>query len=98
MKNIGKFIIKALVVIVLFTGTSIGLSSVGVKSVSEAKAAVSYQQVYAYLVSRGYTVVSLKPYGNSANWMSHTIFDGIHYQTTVLVEGNQIIGVLDSPM
>lgn len=100
MKNTAKFLIKGLLVIVLFTCSSLAFSTVGVKSVSEAKAAVSYQQVYQYLVNRGYTVITLNPIdqGKSSNWIAHTILNGAHYLTTVYVSGNEIIGVGDMPL
>lgn len=100
MKNTAKLVLKGLLVIVLFTGSSLALSTVGVKSVSEAKAAVSYQQVYQYLVNRGYTVITLNPIDQSkgSNWIAHTILNGIHYWTTVHVSGNEIIVTTDVPM
>jgi len=100
MKRTANFLLKGLIVIVLFTTTNIGLSSVGVNAVSEAKAAVSYQQVYQYLVSRGYEVVSLKPITSyrTEDWVSHTILNGIHYMTTIHVQGNEIIVTTDVPM
>lgn len=100
MKNTAKLVLKGLLVIVLFTGSSIALSSIGVKSVNEAKAAVSYQQANQYLVNRGYTVVTLEEtfLRSDENWIAHTIKNGIHYNTTVIVSGSSIVGVSDSPM
>lgn len=100
MKNAVKLVLKGLFVIVLFTGLSITLSTVGVKSVSEAKAAASYQQVYQYLNNNGYTVVTLNRVKDqsSLDWISHTIKNGIHYWTTVHVLGNQIIDHTDIPL
>jgi hypothetical protein len=97
MKNIGKLVIRVLVVIVLFTSVSVSLSSVGVKAVNEAKAAISYQQAYAYLVNHGYTVITLEPCARGENWIAHTTFDGLHLWSTVHVEGSQIIGITDVP-
>lgn len=86
--------------IVLFTGTSIALSTAGVRTVNEAKAAVSYDQVYQYLVNRGYTVVTLEPVSGAkeTNWIAHTIKNNVHYWTTVYVSGNQIINSTDVVM
>ncbi len=100
MKNTAKLVLKGLLVIVLFTGSTIALSSIGVKSVNEAKAAVSYQQVYTYLVNHGYTVITLEEtfLRSDENWIAHTIKNGIHYWTTVIVEGSQIVTANDVPM
>lgn len=100
MKNVAKLVLKGLLVIVLFTGSTIALSTVGVNSVSEAKAAVSYQQVYQYLVNHGYTVITLNPIDQSkgSNWIAHTVVNGIHFWTTIYVSGDSIIGVSDIPM
>lgn len=95
MKNIGKILVKVVLVIVLFTSATVALSSFGVKSVSEAKAAVSYQQVYAYLVNHGYTVITLSPCPRNENWIAHTTKEGFHLQTTILVEGDEIWGTSD---
>ncbi len=99
MKNAVKLVLKGLLIIVLFTGVSISLSTTGVKSVNEANAAVSYEQVYQYLVAHGYTVITLDPISGSKgpDWIAHTIKNQIHYWTTVDVNGNEIIGVLDVP-
>lgn len=100
MKNTAKLVLKGLLVIVLFTGSTIALSTIGVKSVSEAKASVSYEQVYKYLVSKGYEVITLDPISGSKgpDWIAHTIKNGIHYWTTVVVEGEQIVTTNDVPM
>ena len=49
MKHSAKFLFKGLLVIAFFTTGSIALSTAGVNTVSEAKAAVSQQQVNLYL-------------------------------------------------
>jgi hypothetical protein len=88
MKTITQKLIKGLLVIVLFTGVSVALSTTGVQTVSEAKAAgagggalggpagqagqVSASAVYQYLVSKGYTVQSLNPICGSLNWKAYT--------------------------
>ena len=97
MKNTAKLVLKGLLVIVLFTGSSIALSTIGVKSVSEAKAAVSYQMAYQYLVNNGYTVVTLDPIAGTKgpNWIAHTIKNGVHYWTTIHTTGSEIIGHTD---
>jgi hypothetical protein len=89
MKTITQKLIKGLLVIVLFTGVSVALSTAGVQTVSEAKAAgvgngaangsagqagqVSSSTVYQYLVSKGYTVQSLSQICGSTNWKAYTI-------------------------
>jgi hypothetical protein len=88
MKTITQKLIKGLLVIVLFTGVSVALSTTGVQTVSEAKAAgaggsavggpagqagqVSASAVYQYLVSKGYTVQSLNQICGSLNWKAYT--------------------------
>ena len=102
MKRSLKNLIKVVSIIVLFTGSSIALSTAGVKTVSEANAAVSSQAVYNYLVSRGYTVITLNPASEGGakteNWIAHTVLNNINYSTTVYVSGTQIIGNTDVPM
>lgn len=98
MKQSTKFFIKALLVIVLFTTGSIALSTVGIKSVSEAKAAVSQQQVIQYLTAKGYTVITMAPYKGTADWIGHTILNGRDYMTHVYVTDNQIVGNEDVAM
>lgn len=88
MKTITQKLIKGLLVIVLFTGVSVALSTAGVQTVSEAKAAgvgggvaqgsagnasqVSANTVYQYLVNRGYSVQSLSQICGSTNWRAYT--------------------------
>lgn len=100
MKNTLKLAVKGLLVIVLFTGSTIALSTFGVKTVNEAKAYVSYEYVYQYLVNRGYQVITLEPVTGSKteDWIAHTVLQGVHYWTTVHVQGSEIIGVSDVNM
>jgi hypothetical protein len=99
MKKLSTSLLKGLLVIVLFTGTSIVLYTSGVKTVSEAKAAVSEQEVVDYLEELGYTVVSACPKPNTiADWICHTILNGKHYWTTVHVTGTNITGHDNVPM
>ena len=100
MKQITKNLIKALLVVVFFTGSSIVLSTSGVKSVNEVKATeATYAQVYDYLVGNGYSVVTL---GHKAfteyDWISHTVKAGRNYSTTVYCDENGIVGHGDIPM
>lgn len=98
MKKLSTSLLKGLLVIILFTGTSIVLHTTGVKTVSEAKAAVSEQEVVDYLEELGYTVVSAAPKPNTiADWICNTILNGHHYSTTVIVQGTNIVGTCDSP-
>lgn len=94
MKNLSKTLLKGLLVITLFTGISTVLSTSGIKTVNEAHAAVSYQQVYSYLVNNGYTVITLEEtfLRSDENWIAHTVKNGIHYWTTIIVEGSTIVG------
>jgi hypothetical protein len=107
MKKITLNLVKGLLVIVLFTGVSVALSTTGVQTVSEANASiggtgagsgstgqmgVSAAAVNQYLVSRGYRVQSLSPICGSTNWKAYTIgANGTYYITTVYVQTSQII-------
>ena len=95
MKQIAKNVLKGLLIIVLFTGGSIVLSTKGVKTISEASACVKAQDVIDYLEALGYHVVSLREIEGTENWSCHTILNGIHYNTTVIVEGDQIVTSTD---
>lgn len=100
MKKKIEVLRKALFLIVFLSVSSIVLNTVGVNVVSEAHASVSQEQVYQYLVNRGYLVVSLKrditvKYSN--NWVAHTIKDDLHFTTTVYCNENEIIGHGDVP-
>ncbi|MBN8697054.1 MAG: hypothetical protein J0L87_11030 [Bacteroidetes bacterium] len=100
MKTKIKIIAKALFLVVLLSSSAIALNVVGVKVVSEAHASVSQEQVYQYLISRGYLVVSLKKESNERycnNWVAHTIKGGLHFTTTVYCNENEIIGHGDVP-
>ena len=101
MKHIAKSVLKSFLIIVLFTGGSAVLSSAGVKATSTANAAtaVSYNQVYEYLVSKGYTVISLCPSPNTKyDWVAHTVKNQVHYSTTIYCDESNIIGQVDVPM
>ena len=100
MKRSFKLLIKGLFIIILFTVGSIALSTTGVKTVSEANAAVSYQTVYSYLVAHGYMVVTLNPApgDRTENWLAHTTKNGVHYWSTVYVSGTAIVNNTDVPM
>lgn len=97
MKRISKAVLKGLLVVILFTGGSIALSTTGVNTVSEANAA-TYNQVYEYLLTRDYTVVTLEPkQGTEFDWLAHTIKNGVHYWTTVYCTESSIVGNADVP-
>ena len=98
MKRSFKILIKGLLVVVLFTGSTIALSTAGVKTVSEANAAVSNQQVYDYLVAHGYIVYSVNPIQGTNNFICQTMTHGANYWTTVYTDGTKIIGVESVPM
>jgi hypothetical protein len=93
MKKLRTTLLKGLLVITLFTGVSVGLSTSGIKALNEAHASVSEQQVYSYLVGLGYTVVTLNPkQGTQYDWIAHTILNGVDYWTTVHCNSASIIG------
>jgi hypothetical protein len=98
MKRSFNILIKGLLVIVLFTGTTIALSSAGVKTVNEAKAAVSYDFVYNYLVNHGYQVLTLAATKGTADWDAQTYKNGTFYYTHVYVQGSAIVGQVDTPL
>ena len=98
MKQSFKILIKGLLVIVLFTGSSIALSTGGVKTVNEADAAISTQQVWNYLVNHGYTVYSVNPISGTNNFICSTQLQGINYWTTVYTDGvNKVIQIESVP-
>jgi hypothetical protein len=98
MKLIGKTLLKALLLVVLFTATSVVLSTSGVKTISEARAGVKGQDVIDYLTGLGYTIIDLKQIEDSDDWVSHTILNGHYYLTIVHVRGNTIIDHEDSSL
>lgn len=100
MKNSLKILLKGLLLIVLFSGSTIALSTAGVKTVNEAKAAVPYEQVYQHLVSLGYEVITLNPISGSKgpDWTAHTVRNQVHYFTFIDVNGTQIVAVESNPM
>lgn len=97
MKKAIRIIAKTLFATVLLTTSIVLVNTNGVNTVSEAKAA-TYQQVYNYLTSRGYEVISLAPYAKY-QWLAHTVKDGRHYWTTVFENSaGEIVGQTDMPM
>src|SRR3954465_4301925 len=100
MKNLSKMIVKTLVITGFLTAGTAALSTSGVQTISEARAAVSYQTAYTYLTNHGYTVLSLQETPERANedWIAHTVKNNVNYTTTVLVSGTSIIGVEDVVM
>jgi UDP-N-acetylglucosamine:LPS N-acetylglucosamine transferase len=98
MKQIAKAVLKALLVVILFTGGSVGLSTMGVKTVSEANAA-TYNQVYEYLCTNGYVVITLeRKDGTKYDWIAHTIRGQVHFATTIYCDQTCIIAHGDVPM
>ena len=98
MKHISNILLKGLLVIVLFTSTTIVLYTAGVKTANEANASVSGQQVYQYLTGLGFHVYTLYPVQGTEDWRGHTSKNGVDYTTTVHVVGSQIIDHEDIPM
>jgi hypothetical protein len=102
MKKVFTNVLKGLLVIILFTGTSVVLFTSDVRTVSEAQAQegqshsqafVTEAQVIEYLEEYGYEVVSCSPKPNTiGNWVAHTILDGKHYHIVIAVSGNNIVG------
>jgi hypothetical protein len=98
MKQIFKTVLKALLVIILFTGGSVALSTIGAKTVNTASAA-TYNQVYEYLVANGYTVISLHPQTDGKyDWEAVTIKHDITYNTTIYCTASSVIGNTDVAM
>ena len=100
MKHITKSVLKAFLIVVLLTGSSVVLTSAGLKTVSVVgTSGVTYNQVYEYLVARGYTVISLCPSTTAKyDWVAHTVKNQVHYSTTVNCDATNIIGQVDVPM
>ena len=94
MKKISKTVAKGLLLLTLSTGISIALSTAGVKTINEAHAAATYEQVYTYLVYQGYSVVTLSPVitKKTDDWVAHTTLGGIHFMTTIHVTNSIIVG------
>lgn len=98
MKQFVKTALKGLLIIVLFTGGSIALSTMGAKTVNTASAA-TYNQVYEYLVARGYTVISLCPQTDGKyDWQAVTIKHDITYNTIIYCTATSIVTNTDTPM
>jgi hypothetical protein len=95
MKRIAKSVFKILLVVVLFTGGSIALSTSGINTVSEARAATQ-SQVTEYLLANGYTIQSLGPKeATKFDWIAMTTKNGVHYSTTIYCTETSIIGNTD---
>lgn len=93
MKTLLTNLLRALLVVILFTGTSVVLFTADVETVSEAQANVSEAEIVEYLEYCGYQVISADPKPNTiSDWICHTYADGIHNWTTVYVSGNNIVG------
>ena len=93
MKKLVTNVLKGLLVIILFTGTSVVLFTTGVNTVNEAQANVSEAQVIEYLEECGFQVISCNPKANSmGDWVANTIFEGRHYPVVVHVSENGIVG------
>gem|GEM_PF-6140549 len=73
------------------------LTSAGPKAVSVVgTSGVTYNQVYEYLVARGYTVISLCPSTTAKyDWVAHTVKNQVHYNTTVFCDATSIVGNQD---
>ncbi|MGZ4048946.1 MAG: hypothetical protein ACXVPU_15910 [Bacteroidia bacterium] len=98
MKRSFKILIKGLLVIVLFTTGNIVLSGAGVKTVSEANANLSCQNVHDYLVAQGYIVYTVNVIQGTTNFAATTQLRGINYNTTVYSDGMKITEVANVPM
>ena len=98
MKRISSILLKGLLVIVLFTSASVVLTTSGVKTLNEAKACISGQDVYKYLTCQGYEVLNLHQIQGTEDWEAHTILNEVHYLTTVHVKDDAIIDHEDIPM
>lgn len=98
MKKLSSILLKGVIVIVLFIGGSVVLSTTtGVKTVNEAQASVSEAEVVMYLEELDYEVISADPKPNTVcDWICHTIRGGHHYWTTVYVSGGNIVDNQDN--
>lgn len=94
MKKLLVNLLKGLLVVILFTGTSVLLfSTADVKTVNEAQANVDETQVIDYLEECGYQVVGCSPKPNTvSDWMANVTLNGRNYQVVVHVSGNNITG------
>jgi len=91
MKHITKSVLKAFLIVVLLTGSSAVVSSAGLKTVSVANA-VTYNQVYEYLVANGYTVITLEPKaGTKYDWVARTVKNNVTYCTTIYCTSYSIV-------
>lgn len=72
MKKIGLIFLKGLFTIILFTGSSIVLSTTGFGIVNSASAAVTSTTVVQYLESIGYQVFQVIPIYGTNNWIAIT--------------------------
>ncbi len=98
MKRISSILLKGLLVIVLFTCASVVLNTSGVKTVNEACASLSQTDIYKYLLEQGFEVYDLHQQQGTENWIARTRMNGIYYNTTVHVKGDEIIDHEDIPL
>lgn len=103
MKRIKRLLIRCILVVSIFSITSITLSVSGLGIIDEANAAVGEYEARQYLINNGYEVLSLQQCSgspgsrNSFNWIAHTIKNGEHFWTTVFCTATEVIGHGDSP-
>ncbi len=68
-------------------------------SVSDRYVGITYDDVYNYLVSNGYIVMSLRQLPGTLNWQAHTLKGRSgNYMTTVYTNGSYILGHEDFPI
>lgn len=94
MKKLLVNLLKGLLVVILFTGTSVLLfTTADVKTVNEAQANVDETQVIDYLEECGYQVVGCSPKPNTvSDWTARVVSGNRQYNVIVHVSGNEIVG------
>jgi hypothetical protein len=95
MKKLLVNLLKGLLVVILFTGTSVLLfSTADVKTVNEAQANVNETQVIDYLEECGYKVVACSPKPNTvSDWTARVVSgNNRQYNVIVHVSGDEIVG------
>jgi len=93
MKTLLTNLLRGLLVVILFTGTSVVLFTTDVKIVSEAQANVGEAEVIEYLEYCGYQVISVTPKENTiSDWKAQVYADGVYSIVIVNVTGNNING------
>ncbi len=107
MKKITLNLVKGLLVIVLFTGVSVAISTTGVQTVNTANAGTGYAgsgsagqasqvsstSVNQYLVGHGYSSIQNLSIVSNTSWQAIvTNANGIQCRVSIFTQSTQIIG------